>query len=264
MKLKHIFLLAAAIITCVAACSSVDSALTVRRTAAGPFTALRSSGPLPVEIRQVPDSAGTVVIEASDRALAHVHVANSDGTLIIDWQRAGNVRDYSREVKSIKVYCGTELRQITQTGSGIVNLPALHTQSELTLVNTGSGAIRMGRTDCLNFTGSNTGSGLIKIASLKARNISTSATGSGMLQLDTVEANSFNCTLTGSGMAQVGGHASKASLALRGSGMLSAGNLKSSSLSLSVTGSGMLKYDSAASAVKIISGHTNGSGTLIR
>ena len=209
MKLKHIFLLAAAIITCVAACSSVDSALTVRRTAAGPFTALRSSGPLPVEIRQVPDSAGTVVIEASDRALAHVHVANSDGTLIIDWQRAGNVRDYSREVKSIKVYCGTELRQITQTGSGIVNLPALHT-------------------------------------------------------LDTVEANSFNCTLTGSGMAQVGGHASKASLALRGSGMLSAGNLKSSSLSLSVTGSGMLKYDSAASAVKIISGHTNGSGTLIR
>ncbi len=233
MKLKHIFLLAAAIITCVAACSSVDSALTVRRTDAGPFTALRSSGPLPVEIRQVPDSAGTVVIEASDRALAHVHVANSDGTLIIDWQRAGNVRDYSREVKSIKVYCGTELRQITQTGSGIVNLPALHTQSELTLVNTGSGAIRMGRTDCLNFTGSNTGSGLIKIASLKARNISTSATGSGMLQLDTVEANSFNCTLTGSGMAQVGGHASKASLALRGSGMLSAGNLKSSSLSLS-------------------------------
>lgn len=178
MKLKHIFLLAAAIITCVAACSSVDSALTVRRTAAGPFTALRSSGPLPVEIRQVPDSAGTVVIEASDRALAHVHVANSDGTLIIDWQRADNVRDYSREVKSIKVYCGTELRQITQTGSGIVNLPALHTQSELTLVNTGSGAIRMGRTDCLNFTGSNTGSGLIKIASLKARNISTSATGS--------------------------------------------------------------------------------------
>lgn len=264
MKLRHISLLTAAAAIAVAACSSTESAVSSRHTAAGAFTAVQATGTLPVEVRQVPDSAGIVVVTASDRAMQRVELHNTGGTLSISYDNDHGRAEYSKEVKRVVAYCGRELRQLTLTGSGMLLVRHLHTPTELTAVLTGSGMLKLGDTDCLNFTGSLTGSGMMSIKNLQARNVSTSCTGSGMLNVAGVKATAFNCTMSGSGMAKASGEAAKASLALRGSGMLEAAGLHTQSVGISCSGSGMVSYDSSAPAVKVVSGRVSGKGRVTR
>jgi len=264
MRLKHISLLIATFLIAVAACSGTESAISAHRTSAGPFSAVRTTGSMPVELRQNADSAGLVIIEASDRAIAQVKITNAAGTLVIEYDSRNGLANYSREVKRITAYCGREMRQLILTGSGMLKTRNLHTPTELTAVLTGSGMLTLDNVDCLNFTGSLTGSGMLDIDGIKARNISTSGTGSGALDIDGINATSFNCTVSGSGMASVNGHAAKASLALRGSGLVNASGLNSRSVSVSATGSGAVKYNTNASDVKIISGRDHGNGNVTR
>lgn len=264
MKLKHISLLTFAVAVAVAACSSTDSALATRHASAGAFSSLHVSGSLKVELRQVPDSAGNVIIEATDRAMAHVHVHNSDGTLTVGYDSDKGRANYAREVKRVVAYCDRDMRQITLSGSGMVKSDGLRTAGDITAVVTGSGMVSLDRVDCRNFTGSLAGSGMLALDDIKARNVSTSCSGSGMVKVAGVNAAAFNCTVSGSGMGRVSGSASKISLALRGSGMVDASGLAAQSVNVSCSGSGMVKFDKSAPNVKIVSGRQTSPGIVSR
>lgn len=264
MKLKNISLLMVALAAAVVACSSTESTLSSRHMSAGKFSTVVVSGSLPVELRQVPDSAGQVVVTASDRAMADVRVVNSGSTLAISYESKPGTQGYSREVKRVVAYCGREIGQLRLTGSGMLSSKSLRTASDLTVVLTGSGMINLNDAVCANFAGSLTGSGMLNINGLKARNVSVSGTGSGMLNAKDVDASSFNCTESGSGMINTSGTATKASLALRGSGMVNAKELRTQSVSVSCSGSGMVNYDPSATGVKVVSGRPNGKGTVTR
>lgn len=264
MKFKHISLLFVAAAAAFTACAGVETAVTDHRTTAGNFTAVQAEGPLVVEVHQNPDSAGMVVVRASERALPLVKIGNSDGTLLVRLDKSTpDYNRYTREIKNVTVYCGRELKLVSQTGSGILKINPLHTNTDLTAVLTGSGILEFYSASCLNFTGSRSGSGILKLAGIKARNVSTSGSGSGMITIDNVAATSFNCTVNGSGMATVSGTASKASLALHGSGIVNAKALKCPTLSVSVAGSGILNYNPSVQP-RIISGRATGAGTIMK
>ena len=252
MKLKNISLLMVVLAAAVVACSSTESAVSSRRMSAGQFSTVVVSGSLPVELRQVPDSAGQVVVMASDRAMADVRVACTGGTLAISYESKPGTTGYSREVKRVVAYCGREVQQLRLTGSGMLSSKGLRTASDLDDVV------------CANFTGSLTGSGMLNAKGLKARNVSISGTGSGMVNAKDVDAVSFNCTESGSGMVNAAGTATKASLALRGSGMVNAKGMRTHSVSVSCSGSGMVNYDSSAPEVKVVSGRQTSKGTVTR
>lgn len=259
MTLKRLSLLVAIALGC-----CLHGTAATRALRAGFFASLRTTGPLPVELRQVPDSAGIVVITASERALPQVKIANTDGTLCVDYEHADARDNYAREVRRVVVYCGRELHTVATTGSGTVSIGRLHTSTELTAVATGSGKLTLAHVDCLNFTGSLTGSGALVLDGLKARNISTSCMGSGRIVATGVDANAFNCTLSGSGTASIAGHAAKASLALRGSGVLKASALDCANVSVSASGSGSIRYNPATAHIKVLSGRNDGNGTVSR
>ena len=244
MKLKNISLLMVVLAAAVVACSSTESAVSSRRMSAGQFSTVVVSGSLPVELRQVPDSAGQVVVMASDRAMADVRVACTGGTLAISYESKPGTTGYSREVKRVVAYCGREVQQLRLTGSGMLSSKGLRTASDLTVVLTGSGMMNLDDVVCANFTGS--------------------LTGSGMLNAKDVDAVSFNCTESGSGMVNAAGTATKASLALRGSGMVNAKGMRTHSVSVSCSGSGMVNYDSSAPEVKVVSGRQTSKGTVTR
>ena len=244
MKLKNISLLMVVLAAAVVACSSTESAVSSRRMSAGQFSTVVVSGSLPVELRQVPDSAGQVVVMASDRAMADVRVACTGGTLAISYESKPGTTGYSREVKRVVAYCGREVQQLRLTGSGMLSSKGLRTASDLTVVLTGSGMMNLDDVVCANFTGS--------------------LTGSGMLTASGVDAVSFNCTESGSGMVNAAGTATKASLALRGSGMVNAKGMRTHSVSVSCSGSGMVNYDSSAPEVKVVSGRQTSKGTVTR
>ncbi len=231
------------------------------RVAAGRFSAVRTEGRLPVELRQVPDSAGIVIITASERALPLVAVANSGGTLCLSFTGRGRDSRLASEVKSVVAYCGRDLSLLTLEGSCSVTASGLHSQADITAVVTGSGSLCLRSTSCANLTASLTGSGVIRLEGLRARNCSTSLAGSGSLRLSGIDATAFNCTLSGSGIVRAAGHAAKASLALRGSGTLDARELMAGALDISVSGSGSVGYNRGANELKILSGHDNG-GTV--
>ena len=264
MKLKNISLLMVVLAAAVVACSSTESAVSSRRMSAGQFSTVVVSGSLPVELRQVPDSAGQVVVMASDRAMADVRVACTGGTLAISYESEPGTTGYSREVKRVVAYCGREVQQLRLTGSGMLSSKGLRTASDLTVVLTGSGMMNLDDVVCANFTGSLTGSGMLNAKGLKARNVSISGTGSGMVNAKDVDAVSFNCTESGSGMVNAAGTATKASLALRGSGMVNAKGMRTHSVSVSCSGSGMVNYDSSAPEVKVVSGRQTSKGTVTR
>ena len=244
MKLKNISLLMVVLAAAVVACSSTESAVSSRRMSAGQFSTVVVSGSLPVELRQVPDSAGQVVVMASDRAMADVRVACTGGTLAISYESKPGTTGYSREVKRVVAYCGREVQQLRLTGSGMLSSKGLRTASDLTVVLTGSGMMNLDDVVCANFTGS--------------------LTGSGMVNAKDVDAVSFNCTESGSGMVNAAGTATKASLALRGSGMVNAKGMRTHSVSVSCSGSGMVNYDSSAPEVKVVSGRQTSKGTVTR
>ena len=244
MKLKNISLLMVVLAAAVVACSSTESAVSSRRMSAGQFSTVVVSGSLPVELRQVPDSAGQVVVMASDRAMADVRVACTGGTLAISYESKPGTTGYSREVKRVVAYCGREVQQLRLTGSGMLSSKGLRTASDLTVVLTGSGMMNLDDVVCANFTGSLTGSGMLNAKGLKARNVSISGTGSGMVN--------------------AAGTATKASLALRGSGMVNAKGMRTHSVSVSCSGSGMVNYDSSAPEVKVVSGRQTSKGTVTR
>lgn len=246
------------LIPAVAGCVSATAA--ERSLQAGAFSALRVEGSIAVELRQLPDSAGRVVIHASDRALPGVSVTCADGTLAISYKPESPLHNYAAEVSGVVVYCGRDLRQISLTGSGSVDASGINTSGDLTVLLTGSGAMKLNAPHCLNLTGSLTGSGAMMIDAAKARNVSTSVAGSGALKVKDVDATSFNCTISGSGSAIVAGHTEKASLALRGSGSLNASALAASSLGISVTGSGIIRYNPATTNIKTVSGRIDGRG----
>lgn len=264
MKLKNISLLMVVLAGAVLACSSTESTLSSRHMSAGQFSSVVVSGSIPVELRQVPDSAGQVVVMASDRAMPDVQVANNGGTLAISYKSKPGVAGYSREVKRVVAYCGREVTQLRLTGSGMLCTKGLRTASDLTVVLTGSGMISLSDIVCANFAGSLTGSGMLNANELKARNVSISGTGSGMVNANDVDASSFNCTESGSGMVNASGSATKASLALRGSGMVNAKGLRTQSVSVSCSGSGMVNYDPSATGVKVVSGRQTAKGTVTR
>lgn len=243
-----------ALLLTLAATAAAIAAETGRTTAAGRFGAVHVEGALRVDLRQVPDSAGTVIISASERAMPLVHVSNADGTLCIRFEGRGNNGPLAAEVKSIRAYCGRDITQILLTGHGFVSVDGLHTADDLTAVVTGSGAMHLGRIDCRNLTASLSGSGLISIDGLRARNASTSVAGSGTVSAAGIDATAFNCTLSGSGSARVAGHCARASMALRGSGTLDAAGLHAGDIDISVTGSGTVSYNRGANEIRIIAG----------
>lgn len=261
MKLKHISfaLLAMALVACAATAGASDNFSTETRTVkAGQFASLQVNGSLPVELRQVPDSAGVVIISASERAMPFVSVGVSDGTLVLHFTGRGRESLLASEVRNIKVYCGRNLSQLQLTGSGSIAAGSLHSQGDVTVVSTGSGSLALGSCQCQNLTAALMGSGSIAIGSVRARNVSTSLAGSGSLAAAGIDATAFNCTISGSGSATAVGKAGRASLALRGSGVLNATRLQASSLDVSVTGSGIIDYNRSTSNVKIVSGRDNG------
>ena len=264
MKLKHFSLLMIIAAAAFAACAGAETAVTEHRTSAGAFTAVQAEGSLVVEVRQNPDSAGMVMVQASERALPLVKIGNSDGTLVVRLDKSTpDYNRYTREIKRVIAYCGRDLSLASQTGSGILKIGPLHTNTDLTAVLTGSGILEINGASCLNFTGSRSGSGVLKLAGIKARNVSTSGSGSGVVSVDNVAATSFNCTVNGSGVATVSGSASKASLALHGSGVVNAKALSCPVLSVSVAGSGILNYNPSVQP-RIVSGKAMGAGTIMR
>lgn len=256
-----------AVLTAVAfllACPQRALAADPRTTAAGSFSAVQVAGALPVELRQVPDSAGIVIISASERALPFVKVSNTDGTLCIHFDGHGRDLPLASEVRAIRAYYGHDMRQLLLTGSCRVVAAGMHTSDDLTVVVTGGGSLTLDRIDCRNFTASLTGSGHIGLNGLRTRNAGTSVAGSGSLSAAGIDATAFNCTISGSGSASVEGHVADASLALRGSGQLNASSLMAGALDISVTGSGTVSYNRVAKEVKIISGHDNGGTVTYR
>ncbi|MDE6271129.1 MAG: DUF2807 domain-containing protein, partial [Muribaculaceae bacterium] len=209
MKLKNfslILLLMQVLVGCAASAGASDNYSVESRTVrVGQFVALQAEGALPVELRQVPDSAGTVIISASDRAMPLVSVGISDGTLVVRFTGRGRESLLSSEVKSVKVYCGRDIRQLQLTGSGSIAVGKLHSQGDITAVSTGSGSLAMAGCDCQNLTVALMGSGSIALGGVHARNISTSLAGSGSLAAGDVDATAFNCTISGSGSAVVSG-----------------------------------------------------------
>ncbi len=264
MKIKHTSLsLAAAAIALVACASASSLNMLTHSTVAGRFSALRVSGSLGVELRQVPDSAGMVVVEASERAMPHVKISNTDGTLHVNYTPDEPSRHYGREVKRVVVYCGEGgVGQLTLGGSGAISASGLRTRGDLTAVLSGSGAMSLRDVSCANFTATLSGSGALSLDGVKARNVSTSLIGSGALSAD-VDATAFNCTVSGSGAASVRGKADKVSLALRGSGVLDASRLGCSQLSVSAAGSGILKYNTSVTP-KIVSGRASAPGIITK
>ncbi|MDE6109222.1 MAG: DUF2807 domain-containing protein, partial [Muribaculaceae bacterium] len=226
----------------------------------GSGSCVYETGTLGVHSSSAPDSAGCVRIYASERALPGVSATCSDGTLALRYKAESPMQNYGSEVKRIVVYCGRDMHQINLTGSGSIDARGINSSSELTVLVTGSGSMKLQAPHCLNLTGSITGSGSLLLDAVKARNVSTSVMGSGALKVPALDATTFNCTLTGSGSVTVAGNAGKASLALRGSGALNASALNSSSLGLSVTGSGTIRYNPATANIKTVSGRTDGRG----
>ncbi|MBD5277018.1 MAG: hypothetical protein HDS30_05125 [Bacteroides sp.] len=258
--MKSLLLSLLAFLALAAHTSCVTATASERSMRAGTFSALSVVGSLPVELRQFPDSAGRVNIYASERALPGVAVTCTDGTLSISYKAESPLLNYATEVQSVVVYCGRDLRQINLTGSGSVKATGVNISTELTVVATGSGSVKLMAPHCLNLTASLTGSGSMLLDAVKARNVSTSVTGSGSMKVDALDATAFNCTLCGSGRASVAGHADKSSLALRGSGSLNATELGSGSLSISVSGSGAIRYNTATANIKTVSGRIDGRG----
>ena len=198
MKLKNISLLMVVLAAAVVACSSTESAVSSRRMSAGQFSTVVVSGSLPVELRQVPDSAGQVVVMASDRAMADVRVACTGGTLAISYESKPGTTGYSREVKRVVAYCGREVQQLRLTGSGMLNAKGLKARN-VSISGTGSGMVNAKDVDAVSFNCTESGSGMVNAAGT-ATKASLALRGSGMVNAKGMRTHSVSVSCSGSGM----------------------------------------------------------------
>ena len=198
MKLKNISLLMVVLAAAVVACSSTESAVSSRRMSAGQFSTVVVSGSLPVELRQVPDSAGQVVVMASDRAMADVRVACTGGTLAISYESKPGTTGYSREVKRVVAYCGREVQQLRLTGSGMLSSKGLKARN-VSISGTGSGMVNAKDVDAVSFNCTESGSGMVNAAGT-ATKASLALRGSGMVNAKGMRTHSVSVSCSGSGM----------------------------------------------------------------
>ncbi len=211
-----IFRLSLILVFCAAAiCGNAQQRRHVLRVA--DYSALYVKGPCMVELRNRPDSAGMLVVTATDEAFAGLSKAHDNGTLYLSVDHADN------SLKPIVAYLPSGMEDFN--------------------LITGNGAsVNSDGFKCGMLYVSVTGRGNVTLAKkVEASNVNCSLTGNARLTLGAITAKSLSATLKGSGMMMLGGKISgQSAFVVKGSGDIDIRNLQSVAIRENLSGDGKI------------------------
>lgn len=203
--------------------------LQVERREVAAVRSLNIGGSMHVDVRV--GGTPSLEIEADSNLLPLVRTEHSGDTMRI-WMEGSVKSDNPVRVR----YTVASLDQLTQAGSGRVNLSGLN-GGTFTLIASGSGRTELsGRVDRLN--AQLTGSGAVSATGLGIGDANINLTGSGSMVLGTVSGRSLSAHLHGSGQIEAGGTVEKLNASVHGSGGANFARLSSLTADLSTHGSG--------------------------
>lgn len=186
------------------------------------FSGMYVKGPCEVELRNVPDSAGMMVVTASDDAYRALKKVHDDETLYISVEHS-DAACVKKGLKSVVAY-----------------LPSL--PGDFNLVVSGGSTVRGHSLSCSMLYVSVTGRGDVSFSgSVEASNINCSLTGSACISLAGIAAKTLYATLKGSGSINLAGNVvAQAALVVKGKGDIDISKLRSGSLKENVFGDGKI------------------------
>lgn len=180
------------------------------------FDGITVTGSPDVEYTQTPEP-GKVLIYGPDNLVDLLELNIRGGVLTVQY-KSDIIIAGDRRPKVIA--SGRELRKVTVTGSGDIEIKNTVEGDNLEVMVTGSGDVEAHR--------------------LHFRSINAWVTGSGDIDLGYVQCDHFSAQVTGSGDIEAGGEAGDASLTVSGSGDIDAEELRVKNTSARVTGSGSI------------------------
>lgn len=206
------------------------------------FNEIYIKGACSVDMREIPDSTGMIVITADPGAYESIEKRHAGNSLYISV--ANSARPVSRGGRiPVTVYCPRDMKVISVSGNGIIDGSGIVAVDELAIIVSGPGTIRLSDCSAKNINATLTGSGKIELGKgVTASNINCSLTGSGHITADRLTATSLSGTVRGSGSINVTGTSPKSSFVMNGSGTIDLSGLVSSDLKLNLYGDGEIRY----------------------
>lgn len=203
-------------------------------------------GSYKVEVKVMPDSAGTLRVLANDAMLRDLKTKNEGSNLTIT---TTDKKEPRRLAPLIIAYSNGDLSEVTLQGSGDILLPPLKSGRLLTLKLQGSGDIKLSNARMSHVEAILQGSGDIDLINLKVNMLDLTLQGSGDIDVKKLSAANLNCTLQGSGDIDLTGDAAKVNMVLQGSGDIDAANLKIKDLNAQAKGTGGITFGEAKKIV---------------
>lgn len=209
---------------------------------ANDFDELYIKGACRVDLREVADSTGMIVITADHSAYDAIEKQHAGQSLYISV--AQGARPISRGGRiPVIVYCPRNMKAISLSGNGAIEGSGIVADDELALIVSGPGTIKLSDCSAQNINVTITGSGKIELGTgVTASNINCSLTGSGHIYADRLTATTLSGTVRGSGGISVSGSSPKSSFVMNGSGTIDLSGLVSSDLKLNLYGEGEIRY----------------------
>lgn len=224
-------------------CYSASAQMAFHTMQSRNFTELYIKGPVNVECRNNPDSAGMIVFRCTPDILPLINCNNSGNRLSISTENV-NARTLRQQLSTITVYYSDPLSTIAYTGDGLLFLMRPPMSHRAALAMTGSGRIKASGIKAHYINCAMAGSGSIAMSgTTDVQSITCSVSGSGAIEIAHINANTVNATVKGPGDMIINGSTDKASFALKGSGVIDASALNASSLTAGAYGSGKIYYN---------------------
>ncbi len=209
---------------------------------ANDFDELYIKGACAVDLREVSDSTGMIVITADHNAYDAIEKQHAGRSLYISVARGARPISQGSLIP-VTVYCPRNMKVISLSGNGAIEGSGIVAVDELAVIVSGPGSIKLSDCSAQNINVSITGSGNIELGKgVTASNINCSLTGSGHISADRRTATSLSGTVRGSGSINVSGSSPKSSFVMNGSGTIDLSGLVSSDLKLNLYGEGEIRY----------------------